>query len=191
MTLFTAAGSVTASFQGAQPGVIAAIALMAGAVVATGWLFIHLRRKPIRASTQLTPANAPSDVPSPDDHHPGTPSASGDELDLQLLRFLGKETPEGFCREIDRYIAVFDADRCRAHTLTGGDAKSIHRMAHTLLSHARIVNCQPLAELATQMQTEAAVLDSAALKQNLQQIDREFALLRNKLETIRASTARA
>jgi hypothetical protein len=116
---------------------------------------------------------------------------TSDEIDLQLLRELGDDTPAGLNREIERYLAAFDADRQLARALVGsGDHKRIHQIGHRLLGHSGAVHYQPLMDLAGIIQSEAAVLDSAGLDRLLRDFDREFVALRNKLDALRASTAR-
>lgn len=113
-------------------------------------------------------------------------------LDLQLLRFLSDGTAEGFVLQIDIYLKAFDADRQVAHVIFAkGDGKQIHRIAHRLVAHAGAVNFVPLVDLATTIQSAAAILTRKQLDQMVQEIDREFANLTNILDRLRASTARA
>ena len=113
-------------------------------------------------------------------------------VDLQLLRHLGDETAEGLAREIERFVDAFDADRKLAHLIVAtGDRKQIHLIGHRLLGHSCAVQYEPLRELAEKLQSHAALLDSAELNEVLQEFDRRFATLRNKLGALRASTARA
>jgi hypothetical protein len=114
------------------------------------------------------------------------------DVDLQLLRQLGDETNKGLAREIERFLNAFDADRRLAHlVVANGDYKRVHQIGHRLLGHACAVHYEPLMELAEALQSQAALLDSAELNKLMQEFDRRFDTLRNKLAAPRASTARA
>jgi len=113
------------------------------------------------------------------------------EIDLTLLRHLSDDTTEGFHREIQRYLSAFELDLQEAHVIfADGERTQVHRIAHRLIAHSGAVHCEPLISLATTMQSEAANLPQEKLGALLRDFDREFALLRNKLDSLRASTAR-
>ena len=108
-----------------------------------------------------------------------------DGVDLKLLRLLGEETPAGLARNIETYLATFEADRVKAHAaVAAGTAPEIHRIAHRLLSHASMVNSEPLIRLATHLQACAAIEPRDPLRQTLAELDREFAALSCKLASI-------
>ncbi|HYD82474.1 MAG TPA: response regulator, partial [Opitutus sp.] len=114
------------------------------------------------------------------------------EFDLQMLRFLADETPDGLRTQIDRYVASFDADREAAHGIVAaGDAKEIHRIAHRLVGHASAIKYEPLVRLARELQAHAATDDPARLRRLLGEFDAEFRALRKKLDSTRVSTAPA
>ena len=120
------------------------------------------------------------------------PAAAAAEFDLQMLRFLADETPDGLRGEIARYLAAVDTDRQAAHAiLPTGNAREIHRIAHRLVSHASAINYEPLVRLARELQAHAATDDPARLHRVLAAFDAEFAALRKKLDSIPASTAPA
>jgi hypothetical protein len=113
------------------------------------------------------------------------------ELDLRLLRELGDDSPDGLSREIERYLTSFEVDRQAAHaSAASGDRKRLFQIAHRLLGHSSAVHDQPLMHLAEIIQAQAAVLEPADLTRLLQDFDRAFASLRNKLDALRASIAR-
>jgi two-component system sensor histidine kinase TorS len=123
-----------------------------------------------------------------------TNPASGDagQLDLKLLLFLSDRSSGGLAAQIDRYLRAVDVDREEAHAAVAArDGRRIHQQAHRLLAHADAVKCEPLAELAAQLQSEAATTEHERLQQLLRQIEEAFAGLRNKLDSIRASTGPA
>jgi len=111
-------------------------------------------------------------------------------LDLQLLHFLAGEIPGGIGGQIDRYLASFDSDRKLARTIiAAGDATEIHRIAHRLISHSSMVKFEPLTRLAFELQANAASQRPELLARLFNEFEQEFANLRNKLESIRTSTA--
>jgi signal transduction histidine kinase/CheY-like chemotaxis protein len=115
-----------------------------------------------------------------------------DGIDLKLLRLLGEETPAGLAHNIESYLATFEADRAKAHAIVvGGTASEIHRIAHRLLSHAKMVNSEPLIRLAVGLQAQAAIEPRDRLLQLLAELDREFAALSCKLASIPFSPAPA
>ena len=94
--------------------------------------------------------------------------------------------------QIDRYLASYDSDRrALATALPQGNAQEIHRIAHRLVSHATVVKYEPLVLLARELQGHAASADSAKLAGLFAEFEREFARLRSKLDSCRASTAPA
>lgn len=114
------------------------------------------------------------------------------QLDLKLMLFLSDRSSGGLAAQIDRYVHAVDLDREGAHAAVAArDGRRIHQQAHRLLAHADAVKCEPLAELAAQLQSEAATTEQHRLQRLLAQIDQAFADLRNKLDSIRASTGPA
>jgi hypothetical protein len=113
-------------------------------------------------------------------------------LDLQLLRFLSDGTAKGLGSQIDLYLEAVDSDRRAAHAIFAeGDAKKIYRIAHRLVAHGGTVQFVPLVDLASAIQSEAAILTREQLEQRLRDLDREFANLTIILNRYRASTERA
>ncbi|MEO6006247.1 MAG: hypothetical protein ABIZ04_05245 [Opitutus sp.] len=120
------------------------------------------------------------------------PDRSGADLDLQIFRFLAKETGTTLAAQIEEYLGFFDADlQLTAQSIAGGNAKEIHRAAHRLVSHASIVKCEPLIQLACQLQAEAAVLSPSELAAFSQELQDAFTVLRQQLATVRLSNAPA
>jgi hypothetical protein len=121
-----------------------------------------------------------------------TSSKAERELDLQLLRFLSEETSGGLSRQIDLYLSAFESDRCRARAIFATrDPRQIHRLAHRLIAHAAAVHCVPLHTLASTMQAESAQLRPREFEQLMTAFDREFAVLRKRLDALRGSTGLA
>ena len=119
------------------------------------------------------------------------PFAEG-EIDLEMLRFLGNESPDGLPGQIDRFLTSFDADRLTASRIVeSGTPAEIHRIAHRLLSHCSVVKHEALSQLAKQLQGASGTADAAALKQIFSEFERQYASFRYKLELIRASTGSA
>ena len=113
------------------------------------------------------------------------------DLDLKLLIFLSDRASGGLVAQIDRYLVAADSDREGAHAAVASrDSRRILQQAHRLLAHADAVKYEPLAELAARLQSEAAAMGDEHLRSLLGQIDQAFAGLRNKLDSIRASTGR-
>jgi HPt (histidine-containing phosphotransfer) domain-containing protein len=166
--------------------------LVAGVFGVVRWR--RRQRRKIRTGEQSTPrpgkaTNSDSSITIAKPFLTSPPSPADTELDLQLLRYLSDGKAESLALQIQHYLAAFDSDRRLAHSIfAGGDRKQIHHIAHRLLAHAGAVKCEPLIELAATLQAEAAILDRKKLDELLQEFDREFADLRNKLESIRAST---
>jgi signal transduction histidine kinase/CheY-like chemotaxis protein/HPt (histidine-containing phosphotransfer) domain-containing protein len=112
-----------------------------------------------------------------------------DEIDLEMLRFLGNETLEGLAGQIDRFLAAFDAERANARKIIAtGEPEEVHRIAHRLLSHCSVVKYERLSRLAAELQKSAATAHPDKLGQIFADFEREFAAFRYKLESIRAST---
>ena len=113
------------------------------------------------------------------------------EIDLEMLRFLGNESLEGLGIQIDRFLSTFDSDRISARAIIAtGEPAAIHRIAHRMLSHCSVVKYDRLARLASELQANSAA-DTAKLERIFSEFEREFALFRYKLESIRASTGPA
>jgi CheY-like chemotaxis protein/HPt (histidine-containing phosphotransfer) domain-containing protein len=114
------------------------------------------------------------------------------EIDLQMLRFLGNESLEGLAIQIDRFLSTFDSDRISARKiLASGEPAEIHRIAHRMLSHCSVVKYDRLSRLAAELQANSASTDPGKLEGIFAEFEREFAVFRYKLESIRASTAPA
>jgi signal transduction histidine kinase/HPt (histidine-containing phosphotransfer) domain-containing protein/ActR/RegA family two-component response regulator len=114
------------------------------------------------------------------------------EIDLQMLRFLGNESLEGLAIQIDRFLSTFDSDRISARAIiASGEPSEIHRIAHRMLSHCSVVKYDRLSRLAAELQANSANADPAKLAAIFAEFEREFAVFRYKLESIRASTAPA
>lgn len=190
-------------------GVAVCLLAIIGALCAIRWRLTirHRKNHPAIQLEEETTAAIPADVygdlelglaanhvgserqPSP---APTAASSAEGELDLQLLQFLSDEMPGGLSRQIDRYLAAFDSDRGGARTIFAtSDRQQIHRLAHRLIAHAGAVHCIPLHTLATIMQSNAALLQPAELEQLMTEFDREFVILRKKLDALRASTEHA
>lgn len=155
-----------------------------------------LQRKPVRDTKPALVRDLLDDRWPPGSPHRTTSSAetnpSEGGLDFQLLRFLSDGTAKGFGLQIDIYLKAFDSDRQAAHVIFAeGDAKKIHRIAHRLVAHAGTIHFVPLVDLATTIQSNAAVLTREQLDQLLRDIDREFANLKSILDGFRASIERA
>jgi HPt (histidine-containing phosphotransfer) domain-containing protein len=140
------------------------------------------------ADLKPTPASSDATAAPKAPETAGSPSA---ELDMRLLRELGDDTPDGLSREIERFLTSFDMDRQAAHaTAASGDRKRLFQIAHRLLGHSSAVHHQVLMHLAEKIQSQAALLEPAELKQLLEDFDRGFASLRSKLDALRASIER-
>jgi CheY-like chemotaxis protein/HPt (histidine-containing phosphotransfer) domain-containing protein len=114
------------------------------------------------------------------------------EIDLQMLRFLGNESLEGLAIQIDRFISTFDSDRISARAIIAqGEPAEIHRIAHRMLSHCSVVKYDRLSRLAAELQANSASAGPEKLAGIFAEFEREFAVFRYKLESIRASTAPA
>jgi signal transduction histidine kinase/DNA-binding response OmpR family regulator len=112
------------------------------------------------------------------------------EIDLEMLRFLGSETLEGLNIQIDRFLASFESDRLQARQIVAtGEASEVHRIAHRLLSHCSVVKYEQLSRLAAELQSSSATASPDKLQSMFDEFDREYAVFRCKLESIRASTA--
>jgi CheY-like chemotaxis protein/nitrogen-specific signal transduction histidine kinase/HPt (histidine-containing phosphotransfer) domain-containing protein len=110
------------------------------------------------------------------------------EIDLEMLRFLGNESLEGLAIQIDRFLATFDSDRISARgIIAAGEPVEIHRIAHRMLSHCSVVKYDRLSRLAAELQSKSALDEPEKLQQVFEEFDREFAVFRYKLESIRAS----
>jgi len=115
-----------------------------------------------------------------------------EEIDLEMLKFLGSETLEGLNNQIDRFLAAFEADRVIARGIVATDEREeIHRIAHRLLSHCSVVKYERLSRIALELQNSSANAHPDKLQQLFADFEREFAELRCKLESIRASTGPA
>jgi len=115
-----------------------------------------------------------------------------EEIDLEMLKFLGSETLEGLNNQIDRFLAAFEADRVIARGIVAtGEREEIHRIAHRLLSHCSVVKYERLSRIALELQNSSANAHPDKLQQLFADFEREFAELRCKLESIRASTGPA
>lgn len=127
----------------------------------------------------------------PHDPAPAPPAAATD-VDLQMLRLLADDSPAGLAGQIDRYLDSFQADRAAlARVVASGPAREIHRLAHRLVSHASVVKYEPLVRLARELQAHAASEDTERRRRLFAEFEREFAQLRSKLDSFRASTAPA
>jgi signal transduction histidine kinase/CheY-like chemotaxis protein/HPt (histidine-containing phosphotransfer) domain-containing protein len=115
-----------------------------------------------------------------------------EEIDLEMLQFLGSESLEGLNIQIDRFLASFESDRVQARQIIAtGEPSEIHRIAHRLLSHCSVVKYEPLSRLAAQLQSTSATASPEKLQKIFEEFDREYTVFRYKLESIRASTAPA
>jgi signal transduction histidine kinase/DNA-binding NarL/FixJ family response regulator len=115
-----------------------------------------------------------------------------DEIDLEMLRFLGNETLEGLDGQIDRFLAAFDSDRVNARQIVAtGEAAEIHRIAHRLLSHCSVVKYERLSRAALELQNSATSAHPDKLQELFETFEREFTAFRYKLESIRSSTGPA
>jgi HPt (histidine-containing phosphotransfer) domain-containing protein len=115
-----------------------------------------------------------------------------DEIDLEMLRFLGNETLEGLDNQIERFLAAFDSDRTNARQIVAtGERTEIHRIAHRLLSHCSVVKYEQLSRVALDLQQSSATADPDKLQQLFDDFEREFATFKYKLESIRSSTGPA
>ncbi|HMD61299.1 MAG TPA: ATP-binding protein, partial [Opitutaceae bacterium] len=115
-----------------------------------------------------------------------------EEIDLEMLRFLGNETLEGLNSQIERFLAAFEADRASARGIVAtGERAEIHRIAHRLLSHCSVVKYERLSRVALDLQNSAASAHPDKLQELFSEFEREFEAFRCKLESIRASTAPA
>lgn len=115
---------------------------------------------------------------------------SGDPtgIDLSLLRYVAEPAAGGLVGQIDRYLATM-TDACdeAAASLTGDIARR-QRAGHVLMSHARLIQADSLAELGRRFEAEAAgPVDE--LESLLAQYRCELAGLRDKLEMVRAGLA--
>jgi len=123
---------------------------------------------------------------------PGSDNPDPNGLDLEMLRFLGAETPDGLAGQIARFLAAFDADRRQARELlAGGDRLEFKRLAHRLLSHCSMVKYAPLADLAADLEGIAGFAPPEDLERLLVRFDEEFATFRYTLESYPVSTAPA
>jgi len=114
------------------------------------------------------------------------------EIDLEMLRFLGNETLEGLNTQIERFLAAFDTDLTSARSIVAtGERAEIHRIAHRLLSHCSVVKYERLSLRALELQNSSATAHPDKLQQLFDEFQREFALFRCKLESIRSSTGPA
>ena len=112
-----------------------------------------------------------------------------DEIDLEMLRFLGNETLEGLKNQIDRFLAAFEADRTTARGIVAtGEREEIHRIAHRLLSHCSVVKYERLSRIALELQNSSPTAHPDKLQRLFDEFEREFAAFRCKLESIRTST---
>jgi CheY-like chemotaxis protein len=115
-----------------------------------------------------------------------------DEIDLEMLRFLGNETLEGLNSQIERFLTTFESDRTIARGIVAtGEREEIHRIAHRLLSHCSVVKYERLSRKALELQNSAATAHPDKLQQLFAEFEREFAAFRYKLESIRSSTGPA
>ncbi len=111
-----------------------------------------------------------------------------DEIDLEMLRFLGNETLEGLDGQIDRFLAAFESDRVNARQIVAtGEAAEIHRIAHRLLSHCSVVKYERLSRAALELQNSATTAHPDKLQQLFDVFEREFTGFKYKLESIRSS----
>jgi signal transduction histidine kinase/ligand-binding sensor domain-containing protein/ActR/RegA family two-component response regulator len=111
-------------------------------------------------------------------------------LDLKFLQFLSEGTPEGMGGQINCYLAAFDCDLAAARrSIASGDATEIHRIAHRLISHCSVVQCEPLRQIALLIQTNAASPEPEALQRLFQEFEQKFANVRSTLESLRTSIA--
>jgi signal transduction histidine kinase/CheY-like chemotaxis protein/HPt (histidine-containing phosphotransfer) domain-containing protein len=123
---------------------------------------------------------------------PASASSAYGQIDLQMLRFLADNTPEGLRGQITRYLASFEKDRQTAsEAIQQGEAQAIHRIAHRLASHASMVRYEPLRELAAALESRAASSKREELNELLAAFDREFETFRKKLDSIHSSTGSA
>jgi HPt (histidine-containing phosphotransfer) domain-containing protein len=134
-------------------------------------------RGSLRSATSVELSRAPV-VPAP------SPSTHG-QIDLQMLRFLADNTPEGLREQITRYLESFEKDRQTAiEVMRHGDPQAIHRIAHRLASHASMVRYEPLRELAAALESRAASSKREELNELFAAFDREFDAFRKKLDSI-------
>jgi signal transduction histidine kinase/CheY-like chemotaxis protein/ligand-binding sensor domain-containing protein/HPt (histidine-containing phosphotransfer) domain-containing protein len=114
------------------------------------------------------------------------------EIDMEMLSFLGNETLEGLAIQIDRFLSSFETDRVNARRIVeSSDRTEIHRIAHRLLSHCSVVKYDRLTRLAAELQKSSVGASPEKLKQLFAEFEREFALFKCKLESIRVSTGSA
>ncbi len=106
-------------------------------------------------------------------------------LDLEMLRILADDATGGLRPQIERYLAAVDADRLAiAESIARGDPKDIHRFAHRLVSHAGMIDYEPLRRIAADLQARAATSEPNRLLRLLDDYDREFSQLRKRLASI-------
>jgi signal transduction histidine kinase/CheY-like chemotaxis protein len=131
-------------------------------------------------------ASAPIEIRS--DAAPGAPP----EISLDILRFLGAESPGGLGTQIDRFLAAFEEDMATARrVLERGSEEDVRRIVHRLQSHCSVVKYRPLSRRAAEMQSRASSPAPEGVAELFDEFDREFASFRCKLESSRASTGPA
>ncbi len=112
-------------------------------------------------------------------------------LDLSVLQLLSEDETDGLRGSIDRYNAEFDRLRGAARDAVNRELpREIADAAHKLVTHARMVGADTLANLALTLQGHAA-LPPADVRRALEEFERESARVTYKLASIRDGTAPA
>jgi signal transduction histidine kinase/CheY-like chemotaxis protein len=108
-------------------------------------------------------------------------------LDLQFLLFAGQDSPESLRNVIDRYLSTFAADLAAARDALDRNAPgTLPVIAHRIVNHARMVKAGMILDLAVRLESDGTLVVSEKLHL-LDEIEREFALVRDTLASIRAS----
>jgi HPt (histidine-containing phosphotransfer) domain-containing protein len=116
-----------------------------------------------------------------------SPDTSRSELNLEMLEFLADDSTGGLDGSIDRYCAEMERLREAARTaIEQGRPTDIGQAAHKLVTHARGVGADKLADLALGLQGSAA-MPAAEVRHWFDEFEHEFERVRYILASIRGA----